>query len=174
MGKTHKSDLKIIIDIDDTINSWMEYYKKWFDTDNHPYRLQDHIITKNVFKLRHNRDFWLNVPKLRDVESPIVAYCTKRINPKSYTKEWLIKNGFPNKPIYQMLYQQGNKARLIKGKCDVFIDDSVSNFKKCNESGVFTLLIDAPHNQHFETNLRIYSLEYDEIKEKYHEYYNIK
>ena len=87
-------DLKIIIDIDDTINSWMEYYKKWFDTDNHPYRLQDHIITKNVFKLRHNRDFWLNVPKLRDVESPIVAYCTKRINPKSYTKEWLIKMDF--------------------------------------------------------------------------------
>ena len=26
-------DLRIIIDIDDTINSWMEYYKEWFDTE---------------------------------------------------------------------------------------------------------------------------------------------
>lgn len=163
-------DLRIIIDIDDTINSWMEYYKEWFDTDHHPYRLIDHVITRNVFKLRHNKDFWLNVPKLRDVESPIVAYCTKRVNPKSYTKEWLSKNGFPNKPIYQMLYQHGNKARLIKGKCDVFIDDSVSNFKSCNESGVFTLLIDAPHNRHFNTDLRIYSLNYNEIKEKYEQF----
>lgn len=163
-------DLRVIIDIDDTINSWFEYYKQWFKTDKYPHRLQDRVITKNVFKLRNNKDFWLNVPKLRDIESPIVAYCTKRINPKSYTKEWLNINNFPNKPIYQMLYQQGNKADLIKGRCDVFIDDSVSNFKKCNESGVFTLLIDAPHNQYFETNLRIYSLGYDEIKEKYEEF----
>ena len=172
MNNKDKNKLRVIIDIDDTINSWFSYYMKWFDTDNHPNRLQDHIITKNVYKLRHNKEFWLNVPKLRDLETPIVAYCTKRVNPKSYTKEWLLKNGFPNKPIYQMLYQQGNKARLIKGKCDVFIDDSISNFKKCNESGVFTLLIDAPHNQHFETDLRIYSLNYNEIKEKYYEYCN--
>ena len=66
-----------------------------------------------------------------------------------------------------MYYQQGNKADLIKGKVDVFIDDSVSNFVKMNLSGVPCLLYDKEYNQHWGPVGRIYCLDYKHIKETY-------
>lgn len=164
--------LKIILDIDDTINYWLDHYKKWYNTDKYPKHLENHVITRNVYKLRDNKDFWLSVPVARYPDFEIVAYCTKRINKKNITREWLLKNGFQDAPIYQQYYQGGSKSKLIKGRCDVFIDDSISNFLECNSNGVFTLLIDAPHNQGFNTPFRIHSLEYREIEEKYYLIHN--
>ena len=154
--------LKIGLDIDDTLVDFMGEYLKMFGEPK-----QDSTITKHVYKLKNNKEFWENLPKLREIDFIPTLYCTKRINPKTFTKKSLIKHGFPIKPIYQMYYQKGNKAKLIKGKVDVFIDDSVSNFKQLNESGVFCLLIDAPHNQHISTPFRIYDLNYETILKKY-------
>ena len=66
-----------------------------------------------------------------------------------------------------MLYQKGNKADLIKGRCDVLIDDSVFNVVSCVKAGLPALLIDRPHNQWFGPQFRIYSLEYEEILDAY-------
>lgn len=41
-------------------------------------------------------------------------YCTKRVCNKDYSKTWLKNNGYPSKPIYQVLCQRANKARYIK------------------------------------------------------------
>ena len=165
-----KNQTKFLIvysDIDGCIADFINFYKKFFEVDKYPYRMQDHIITKNVYKLRHNSDFWLNLPVIDMFNFEIDGYCTKRVNNKSFTKQWLEKNGFPSKPIYQQYYQRGSKSKLIKGKCDVFIDDSVSNFIECNENGVFTLLKDAPHNRWYETDKRLYTLDYEEIEMLY-------
>lgn len=159
--------LKIALDIDDTLADFVGSYKLKFDYANNPEVMDDLVITKNVYKLRKDRDFWLNLPKLDWINFVPEIYCTKRINPKSYSKKWLIDNGFPDRPIYQMVYQRGNKATLIKGKCDVLIDDSVSNVYKCNQSGVPALLIDRPHNRYAGPLFRIYSLDIDEIVEAY-------
>ena len=79
----------------------------------------DYEITKNVnvYKLRNNKrpPFFLGkgLPVLRnelDFEPHI--YCTKRINSKIYTRNWIKKNNFPMKPIYQMYNQHGNKADM--------------------------------------------------------------
>jgi 5'(3')-deoxyribonucleotidase len=157
--------IKIGLDIDDTLLDFVGEYLKIFKSfDN------DHTITKNVNKLRLNKKFWENLPKLRSIDFEPTLYCTKRINPKSYTRNSLIKNGFPIKPIYQMYHQQGNKAVMIKGKVDVFIDDSISNFKMMNNSGVMCLLITTKHNKNFKTNLRIDNLQYETILNKYNEY----
>lgn len=164
--------IRIFTDIDDTINDWFNYYKKYFKTDKHPYRLQDHIITKNVFSLRNNEEFWLNVPVSDYFDFEIDGYCTKRVNDKKFTRKWLEKNFFPDKPIYQQYYQKGSKSKLIKGKCDIFIDDSISNFIECNNNGVFTLLKDTEHNRGFETPLRIYSLTLNEIINRYDKFRN--
>ena len=156
--------LKVGLDLDDTLlDFWGEYVKLF----NKPKDLIDHNITKNVETLRKNKSFWENLPKMRDVNCNVVLYCTKRINSKNYTKNSLIKNGFPIKPIYQMLYQKGNKARLIKGRVDVFIDDSVSNVIAMNKAGIPTLLIDHPNNQKFDFPGRIYTLNQDEIERTY-------
>ena len=157
--------IKIGLDIDDTLLDFVGEYLKIFKSFNNEY-----LITKNVNKLRLNKRFWENLPKLRNIDFEPTLYCTKRINPKSYTRNSLIKNGFPIKPIYQMYHQQGNKATMIKGRVDVFIDDSISNFKMMNNSGVMCLLITTEHNKNFKTNLRIDDLQYKTILNKYNEY----
>ena len=127
----------------------------------------DYHITKNVYKLRHNKEFWTNLEVIDRPNFIPYIYATKRINLKSYTREWLLKNGFPDRPIYQTIYQYGNKADIIKGRCDVLIDDSVSNVYKCIKSGVPALLLDRPHNRHAGPEFRIYNLDIDEIIECY-------
>ena len=66
-----------------------------------------------------------------------------------------------------MVLQQGNKADMIKGRCDVLIDDSISNVNKAIKSGLPALLIDRPHNQNGDPVCRISSLDIEEIKEAY-------
>lgn len=158
--------LNIALDIDDTIAGFFDSYLKVFGM----YKT-DHEITKNVYKLRRNNAFWegLSVIDRPDFEPHI--YCTKRINSKNSTRNWLRKNGFPMKPIYQMYSQLGNKADMIKGRCDVLIDDSMYNIETCNKSGLPALLIDRPHNRKYDTPYRIYSLKYEEIERKFNEIY---
>lgn len=164
-----KETLRIGLDLDDCIIKWFDSYKKRFKTDKYSYNLKDNIISRNVFKIKNDKKWWINLPKLRDIDFIPELYCTKRISPKSYSIEWLKLHNFPIRPIYQMVYQKGNKANLIKGRCDIFIDDSIDNFEKCNKSGVFTLLISAPHNIHYNTKYRIEDLNYSTIINKYKE-----
>lgn len=156
-------NLRIALDLDDTVFDFYGAYDNRF-----PGQRTEVTITKNVFKLRHDKDFWENLPLLERPNFEPAIYATKRINPKSYTRNCLLKHGLPIKPIYQMVLQQGNKADMIKGKCDVLIDDSISNVQKAIASGLPALLIDRPHNQNGDPVFRIYSLDIDEIKEAYH------
>jgi len=160
-------NLRIGLDIDDVLAGFFDMYKVTFTK---PKDMVDANITKNVLKLKTNREFWVTLPKLRDIDFVPAIYCTKRISPKTWTKDWLAANHFPERSVYQMYYQRGDKSTMIKGKVDVFVDDSISNFMKINKSGIPCLLMDAPHNQGFETPYRIYTLTLAEIKEKYSEF----
>ncbi len=157
--------LRVGLDLDDCVFDFMGEYLKLFGTPK-----SDSQITKNVHKLRKNKQFWENLPKIRSIDFEPTLYCTKRINSKTYTKNALIKNGFPIKPIYQRYYQKGPKSTMIKGRVDVFVDDSISNFKEMNANGVFCLLIDCEHNQNFKTDLRIHDLNYETILNKYNQH----
>ena len=157
-----QTPLKIGTDLDDVIFAFMESYINRFGNPK-----TDSEITKNVYKLRKDKDFWTNLPVIRHCDFVPALYCTKRISSKRFTKDSLAKNGFPERPIYQRHYQRGPKSTLIKGRCDVFIDDSISNFKEINAAGIPCLLMDAPHNQGFETPYRIYTLTLAEIKQVY-------
>ena len=159
------SKLRIACDIDQVLADFESAYNKYYNTDMS--KENDYHITKNVYKLRHNKEFWTNLEVIDRPNFIPYIYATKRINLKSYTREWLLKNGFPDRPIYQTIYQYGNKADIIKGRCDVLIDDSVSNVYKCIKSGVPALLLDWPHNRHAGPEFRIYNLDIDEITECY-------
>lgn len=155
--------LRCALDLDDTLADFLNpYYSRFGEPKN------DYEITKNVFrKLRYDRDFWITLPVIDIINFIPEIYCTKRVNPKSYSKEWIKRNNFPVRPIYQMYYQHGNKADMIKGKCDVLIDDSISNVQKAISSGLPALLIDRPHNQNGDPLFRIYSLDIEEIESAY-------
>ena len=155
--------LKCGLDIDDVLADFMGSYLKRFSIPK-----QNNEITKNVQKiLKTDKTFWVNLPVLNTLDFTPTLYCTKRVNPKSWTKKWLLENNFPNKPIYQVYCQSSNKANYIKGRIDVFIDDSVSNFIAMNLAGVPCLLYNKDYNQHWGPIGRIYSLDYNHIEETY-------
>lgn len=155
--------LRVGLDIDDVLAEFMETYLERFGSPKN-----DNEITWNVFNvLRKDKYFWENLPIINRINFVPELYCTKRVNNKQYTKNWLKNNGFPNRPVYQMYYQHGNKADMIKGKVDVFVDDSVSNFIKMNLSGVPCLLLDKEYNQDWGPVGRIYYLDYEHIEESY-------
>lgn len=156
--------LKIGLDCDDTCNYWYKCYLERFGTPKN-----DYVVTKNVKRvLSKDRDFWLNLPVKHKPNFKVTLYCTKRVNPKAWTKRWLNDNTYPEAPIYQVICQTKNKADLIKGRVDVFVDDSISNFIAMNKAGVPCLLMDSENNQDWGPIGRIYSLDKDEIEESFH------
>lgn len=163
-------NLRIALDIDSTLAGFEVSYNRHFKTNIA--NEKDHEITRRVYKLRHNKRFWLSLPKIEDINFIPEIYATKRINPKSYTREWIVANGFPDRPIYQTIYQYGNKADIIKGRCDVLIDDSFSNVKKCINSGVPAILINRPHNKGVSFEYRVSKLDIDEIESVYNQLLN--
>ena len=135
--------LRIGLDLDDTLNEFMNPYLKRFG-----YPKSDGEITKNVQQvLIKDREWWINLPIKNKINFIPELYCTKRVCSKDYSKTWLKNNGYPNKPVYQVLYQRANKAQYIKGRVDIFIDDSVSNFIQMNLAGLSCLLIVSESNE---------------------------
>lgn len=161
--------LKIALDLDDCIFDFYGTYKRYFPN---PKDWEDARITKNVWKLEYDKFFWENLPLIEKPNFEPHIYATKRINRKEYTINCLKKYGLPVKPIYQTLYQHGNKADIIKGRCDVLIDDSLENVLKALEKGLPALLITRPHNINYNFKYRINSLDYDEIVYKYNIMFN--
>lgn len=155
-------NLKIALDLDDTLFDFLNCYKLLF-----PNSLKNEEITRNVYKLRNNKLFWENLPLIESPNFEAHIYATKRINSKTYTKNCLIKNNLPIKPIYQMYYQNGNKADMIKGRCDVLIDDNISNVTKSINSGLPALLITRNHNKDIDFKFRINKLDIEEIRSTY-------
>ena len=121
--------IRIGLDMDEVLDDFMGAYIKRYGIT------PSNVITKNVRKLSKDKDFWMNLTKLRNIDFIPELYCSKRIIPKSWSKEWLKNNGFPIRPFYQLYCQYDNKARLIKGRVDVFVDDSISNFEGLNKEG---------------------------------------
>lgn len=155
--------MRIGLDIDDVLADFMGTYLNRFGKPK-----QDSEITKNVSQiLIKDKEFWLNLPVINEIDFVPELYCTKRVNPKNWTRQWLLNNGFPNRNIYQVICQIRNKADLIKGRVDVFVDDSVSNFIKMNLAGVPCLLLDKEYNQSWGPIGRIYSLQQEEIEDAY-------
>lgn len=156
--------LRVGLDIDDTICSFFGPYLERFGKPK-----EDREITRNVHKiLIKDRDFWMGLPIINRPNFDPTLYCTKRVHPKAWSKEFLRVNGLPIAPIYQVYCQASSKAPRVKGRVDVFVDDSISNFIDLNLRGVPCLLIDGEHNQSWGPVARIYSLDKEEIEECYY------
>lgn len=161
--------LKCGLDIDDTINFWWSEYIKLFRIPKNDYE----VIRNIQRKLKKDKDFWLNLPIKHYPDFEAELFCTKRVIPKTWSREYLTKHNIKVKPIYQQWYYYGRKSTLIKGKVDVFIDDSINNMIELNLSGIPCLLMDAENNQKWGSIGRIYSLKYSEIEKTYLEFMKI-
>ena len=157
--------IQVGLDLDDTIFNFTEGYLKRFKK----FPKYDWAITRNVTHiLSKERDFWVNLPVMRrPVGFEPKLYCSSRVNKKSWTKKALEINDLPNSPLYQIPGYKLSKVKTLKGKVDVFVDDSVKNFIDLNLNGVPCLLMDSLNNQDWGPICRIYSLQQDEIEDAY-------
>lgn len=155
--------LKIGLDLDQTIDDFWGPYLDRFGPPK-----TDSEVTRNVMRiLSKDREFWLNLPVLRRPNFVPALYCTARVNNKAWTKKYLEINNFPKAPVYQVPGYAATKAPRIKGRVDVFIDDSVRNFRELNSKGIPCLLMDAENNRHIDTILRVHTLNIEEIEYVY-------
>lgn len=69
--------------------------------------------------------------------------------------------------LYIKFQDKLSKAPILKGRVDVFVDDSIKNFEDLNSQGIPCLLIDSPQNRNYETEYRIHSLDEKEIESIY-------
>ena len=158
--------IRIALDLDDTIFDFLGAYQEVFPGERN---MISSNITKNVFKLKKDKRFWENLPLLEMPNFEPCIYATKRINSKVYTRNCLSRHGLPIKPIYQMVYQYGNKVNIIKGHCDVLIDDSTFNCYQALQVGFPAILITRPHNINSDYPYRINKLDLDEILTVYNQ-----
>lgn len=157
--------LNIGCDLDDTIfgfsQGYLKRFKKW--------PKYDWAITRNVSHILINeRDFWINLPIIRRPNFEPKLYCSSRVNKKAWTKKAIEINDLPNSPLFQVPGYHIPKSRYIKGRVDVFIEDSPHQWKALNLAGIPCLLIDSPNNKEYGPVLKINSLDYDEIEEVFY------
>ena len=156
--------IRIALDLDDTIFDFLGAYREAFPGERN---MEEPRITKNVLSLKRDKKFWENLPLLEMPNFEPHIYATKRINSTTYTRNCVSRQGLPSKPIYQIYTQSGNKATIIKGRCDVLVDDSVRNCLQAMKVGFPAILITRPHNIHVDYPYRVNRLEIVEILEVY-------
>ena len=159
-----REHLRVSFDIDGVLadfeSAYLKRFKKW---PNH-----DWAVTRNVANiLIHEREFWLNLPVLNTLSFTPKMCCSARVNNKRWTKKYLEDHDFPKAPLYQVPGYKLSKAKTLKGRCDVHIEDSVKNFLDLNRKGIPCLLYNNEINEHLGPVLRIYSLDEDEITDTY-------
>jgi len=157
--------LRVSFDIDGVLadfeSGYLKRFKKW--------PKYDWAITRNVSNiLIHERNFWLNLPILNKLEFTPKMYCSARVNPKQWTKKYLRDNEFPEAPLFQVPGYKLSKAKALRYRCDVHIEDSIKNFLDLNNQGIPCLLYNNSENQYLGPILRINTLDYDEIEEVYY------
>lgn len=155
--------LKISLDLDGTIFDWNIHYISRFGQPK-----TDLEITKNVRGvLLKDKDFWLSQPLINIPNFVPTQYTTARLINKNWIKQQLELNNLPKSPIYQVMGISLSKAKMLKGRVDVHVDDSLRVFKDLNSRGIPCLLIDSPYNQEWGPIGRIFSLNEEEINETY-------
>ena len=158
------SKLRIGLDIDGCLADFDYGYVQRFGG----WPRKDWAITRNVANiLSKEREFWLNLPVLRYPNFTPTLYCSARVNNKRWTKQFLIDNNFPKAPLFQVPGYRLSKAPVLKGRVDLFIDDSLKNFLDLNKQGIHCLLMDSPNNQDWGPVGRIFSLDLNDIVDAY-------
>ena len=158
--------LKVSMDLDGCL---CDFYGPYLNRFGNP--KSDTDITRNVQTvLSKDKDFWLNLPVINQLNFVPRQYTTARIIPKRWIKEYLDKELFPKAPVYQILgYGLSKYSKIKMGGCHLHIDDSLSVFIDLNKKGIPCLLLDSPENRNWEEPVgRIYSLDKDEIEYTYY------
>lgn len=150
---------KIGLDIDEVLCDWVGGWIKKFGIETRPKNWDfTYNIGKDFDDLKKKGElysFYLNLPKKID-SLPFIPHCyiTSRSVPVDLTQKWLKNNGFPCRPVYSIGLNQSKVEVAKESGIDVFVDDRYKNFIELTNAGIFTYLMDAPHNQKHDVGFR--------------------
>jgi len=152
----YSQKLRIGLDIDQVLADFMSAYSEKFKVSKDTlYWNFSYDMLKNLESVKEDEDFWLNIPKLRDLDFEPVMYCTSRICDSKITEAWIEKMKLPTAPVVTVGHGASKVATLKEWNLDVFVDDSFANFKEINASGVCACyLMDTPQNARFDVGAR--------------------
>lgn len=148
---------KVFLDIDGIVADFEKHFLEYLNlpkhssTDWNDYRFRDNFI-----KIQNDGKFWNGIPSLinpLDLDYPIAGYVTARPISNDITSKWLDQNGFPKGELINV-GMCVSKVEALKGKCDVFIDDSIYNFIELQNAGITCFLMTRSHNKKYEVGMK--------------------
>lgn len=164
------ANLRIGLDIDQVLADFNGHYLKRFGK----WPSKDWAITRNVNHiLKNEKAFWLTLPVLNRPNFKPHLYCSSRVNKKVWTKTYLNNNNFPNSRLYQVNGYGISKYPVLKGRVDIFIDDSIFNFEDLNNKGILCLLMTTEENKDYDAKgKRVNNLDIEQITNLYENFRN--
>lgn len=151
---------KIGLDIDEVICEWVGDWTNYWDIPRPTSWFFDYDILAKFDQMReHNEldEFYRRLkPKCDPSDIPFEPHCYVTSRPVSteITKEWLLKHGFPAKPVITVAVGQSKVDAIREAGVDIFVDDRYDNFEELNRNGICCYLFDALHNQRYSVGYR--------------------
>ncbi len=151
---------RIGLDIDEVICDFMSGWSNKFNIERPSNWYFDSEVKDKISKMRDDgelEDFYMSLdPLINPQNIPFEPHCyiTARPIDSTITEQWLIKHGFPIRPIYTVGIG-GDKVKEAKQQdLDIFVDDNFKNFTDMNNAGICTFLMDAKHNQRYDVGFK--------------------
>lgn len=164
------NELNIYLDIDDVIFKWSRCFAIRYNITQHKSWVVSDLMNRRITALEKEKDFWLDLDVKNIPNFTPKGYISARNIPKTWTYESLKKHNIPGRSNIHHVNRGGSKIQTLKQlNCNIFVDDKVETYIECTKNGIFCLLMDAEHNQEFDTEFRIFDLNYQSIISKYYE-----
>ena len=129
----------IALDIDGVLGNFRKAWEKLSGVKLNPSIYKAEQI--NWEELNKNKDFWMGIESIEDPANwrfEPKCYITARNIPVEWCTEWLLKNGFPIRPIYKAIgktkleiMQEKNINLMVEDKHEIFLDIVSSPDKGC-------------------------------------------
>lgn len=148
---------KIGLDIDEVLADWVGHWTKHHGQEVPETWNFDKDIAEKFKTLKDDKDFWMSIPpkvSASDLHFEPHCYITSRSIPTEWTEEWIKLHGFPTVKVISLTHGVSKVEACKAAGIDIFVDDRYENFVELNNAGIFTYLMDAPHNKRYEVGHR--------------------
>lgn len=144
--------MKIGLDLDGVIGEFEQHFLTYLDLPKHgATHWDDSRFVDNMHLIKDDADFWLSMPTIFPanlLEFTPEVYVTARPIRTDITVAWLNSHNFPKSEVITVGHN-GSKIEALKGRVDLFLDDSIRNYIELNKEGIPTILVTRSHNRSY-------------------------